>query len=71
MFLTEDEPSVGEKNEIDFKKGPYNNVLEPENSYSSSESQFNNNEKLGKCKKRKKESPQQECRFQKVVDEFF
>ena len=54
MFLTEEEPAVAEENDIDW---PYNNVLEPENSYSSSESQVDNNEKPEKVRKEKGKPP--------------
>ena len=49
MFLT--------KEKFDFNEGPYKNVLEPEKSYSSSESQVDNNEKPGKSKKGKRKAP--------------
>ena len=46
MFLIKEELTAEEENDIDFNEGPY--VLEQEGSYSSSESQVDNNEKPGK-----------------------
>ena len=48
------------KSKVDFNGGPYN-VLEPENSYSSSESQVDNNEKPGKSKKGNREQVPESC----------
>ena len=48
MFLIKEELTAEGENDIDFNEGPYNIVLEQEGSYSSSESQVDNNEKPGK-----------------------
>ena len=48
MFKAEEELIVAEKTHIDFKYELYNNVVEPENSSSSSESHVDNNEKSRK-----------------------
>ena len=66
MFLSEEKPTVIEENDIDFNEGPYNNVLEPESSYSSSESQVDNNEKTKKSKKGKRKAPNKRAGSRKV-----
>ena len=68
---TENEQKLGENSKIpltkrgtysrrgkwfDLNEGPYNNVLEPEDSYSSSENHVDNNEKSRKSKKRKRKA---------------
>ena len=57
MFLTRKKPTVAEGNDFDFNEIHYNNVLGPENSYSSCESQVDNNEK----KEKKKASNKRGC----------
>ena len=66
IFLSEEKPTVIEENDTDFNEGPYNNVLEPENSYSSSESQVDNNEKTEKSKKGKRKAPNKRAGSRKV-----